>query len=149
MLEKRRFPRLNVKLPVKLRIFDPEAKTDVTNDIEVYTKDISGGGLCLILPRGWECQECNNCLGWIYNLDCKLKNNHATETNRILPAELDLKITVSYPSNLDKEPAQLEGRCAWVNADIGPEENAYPVGVELSKTSQKKISEYLSEIFSP
>lgn len=134
---------------MRFKIFDKETKTDITNDIDAYTENVSKAGMCLILPREWECPECNNCLGWMYNLSCKLKNNHTQETNRFLSTKLNLKITLSDPSSSLEEPIQLEGNCVWVNTNVLPQENSYPVGVYLPEEGQKRISSYLSGVFSP
>lgn len=149
MLERRQSSRFSAKFPVKLRIFDRETKTYITNYINADTKDISKGGACLVLPRSWGCPECNNCLGWMYNLGCKLKDNHTTETNRTLVNKLNLTILIPQDPKLIKKPVQLEGECVWVNADIGFKEDAYPVGIAFSKASRKKISTRLSGILSP
>ncbi|MFH1678457.1 MAG: PilZ domain-containing protein [Candidatus Omnitrophota bacterium] len=149
MLEKRRFPRFTMKLPVRLRIFDKETKTDITNDIDAYTENISKAGMRLILPNGWECPECNNCLGWMYNLNCKLKNNFTREANHFLTPKLNLRITISDASIPLKEPIQLEGDCVWVNANIHPQENSYPVGLSISEAEQERISPGFFRILSP
>lgn len=138
-----------MQLPVKMKIFDKETNAYITNDIEVYTENVSKGGLCLILPRSWDCPECNNCLGWIYNLTCKLKNNHTKDDNHLLASKLSLKISLSDPSVPGKEPIQLEGNCVWVNSDIPQQENSYSVGVRLPDAGQKRISSFLSDVINP
>lgn len=131
MAERRKFPRHKARLPVKFRIFDRENKTEITNDIDAYTQNISKTGMCLTLPRGWDCPDCNNCLGWMYNLSCKLKNTHNHETNRFITPKLSLKILVFDPSLPFREPLELEGDCVWVKQDVAAEEEAYPVGISL------------------
>jgi hypothetical protein len=145
MVERRRFPRLKIKLPVKIRVFDKETNGDVTNDINAYTENVSKAGMCLMLPRSWDCPECNNCLGWIYNLGCKLKNNHTQDDYRSLANELVLKVSIFDDLIPNKEPIQLEGNCVWVKTDVPPEENSYSVGIYIPETYQKRLSSYFSD----
>ena len=150
MLEKRHLhSRFKVKLPVKFRVFDKDTKTDITNDVDAYTENVSTEGMCLVLPRGWDCPECNNCLGWAYNVKCKLKDSQAQEANRFLSTKLNLKILLSDPAAPPKEPIQLEGECVWVKQDVESEQNVYPVGVLLSRADKSRVFSYLMHILNP
>ena len=148
MTERRRFARVNRKLAVRFKVFDRDTKIDITDLIDAYTENISKGGMRLILPRAWDCPECSNCLGWMYNLDCKLRNSHTKETERFLNPKLNLKILLTDSSDTSKEPIQLEGECVWVNPHIDSSKKDYPVGVSLSKIDHDRISSYLPSILS-
>lgn len=139
MLERRRFPRVKRKLKVKVRIVDQETKADITNDIKAHTLDISRGGLSLILPEIWDCPECNNCLGWVYNRGCKLKENYSKDDNRSFTPKLNLKISIDDPLVRFNQPVQLEGNIIWVNANTESKDNNCPVGVAFSQASQEEF----------
>ncbi len=149
MIERRHFPRLKIKLPVKIKVFDKETNGNITNSIDAFTEDVSRGGMRLMLPRSWACAECNNCLGWIYNLGCSLKNNHTNDSDRFLTNKLNLKISISDPNIPTKEAVDLEGSCVWVKTDTKPKEENYPVGISVNEASQKKISAYFSSLLAP
>ena len=147
-MEKRQFPRFKIRLPVRFRILDKERKTYITNDTDAHLEDVSKGGMRLSIPHGWDCPECNNCLGWAYNLDCDLKNGHTREVSRCLTANFQFEISLNDPKRRQKGAVTLDGESVWVDQPDHPDQNTYPGGISLSKQSQNKISSYLPHIFS-
>ncbi|MFZ5801336.1 MAG: hypothetical protein ACOY3D_08210 [Candidatus Omnitrophota bacterium] len=143
MAEQRHFPRFALRLAAKLRIFDQEANADIINPIDVLTENIGQGGMRLTLPRSWDCPQCNNCLGWIYNLGCKLKNNHTQDDTRFLNPKLTLKVVLAGLPAAGEGPLELEGSCVWVKTDVPSGEDSYSVGIAFSESQQRKIAPYL------
>ena len=138
-----------MKLPVRVRVFDAETDLDVTNDVDAYTENLSREGMCLSLPWSWDCPECNNCLGWIYNMSCKLKNDQNKYDDRGIAPRHDLKISFFGPAMPGQEQFQLRARCVWVNPGLQPQDRNYYVGVRLPEADQQKLSAYLPPVGNP
>ena len=149
MREQRRFQRLKIKLPVKIRIFDKETGENITHEIDASTENVSKAGMCLMVPQSWDCPECNKCLGWIYNLGCKLKNNHTQDDNRCLSTKLNFRISLFDASLSSREPVLVEAQCAWVGGGTLSQGERYPVGVSIAEPHQKKIAAYFSNRINP
>ena len=149
MIERRHSPRFKSRLAVKFKIVNAETKVSITNDVGAYTEDISKTGMRLEIPREWDCPECNNCLGWIYNQQCHLRNGHTNGVDHLLTSKLNLKILLSSPQKPRKEPIELDAQCVWANQDIESNKSTYPVGICLSGEAQKKLSSRLDGILNP
>ncbi|MFC1594251.1 PilZ domain-containing protein [Candidatus Omnitrophota bacterium] len=149
MPEKRQFSRFNAKLSVAVKILDAKSNLNITNDFDALTQDISKNGLRLMLPRSWNCAECNNCLGWTYNKECKLINDPAADDNRCFAPGSKIRIIFNDPSIPTAESITLQGELVWANPNLAPQEDTYPAGVALSRKAQKIISTYLSNAQNP
>ena len=98
MVEKRRFRRTEAKLPVYCRIGHGKNKSSLSNVIEAYSKNVSRGGLLLTWPRSWVCDKCSHCLAWIFNLDCKLKEEPYREATRNLSRKIPIVWVFPLPN---------------------------------------------------
>lgn len=140
MEERRQSPRLSIKAGVKFRLFDPVNKTAITNAVDAQTKNMSQNGICLRLPRSWDCPECNNCLGWFYNARCHLRNGNNGNGHHTPPAELHLKLLIPREVLHTPHPIEIEGKCVWISEHIDKKEDMHDAGIcfALSDTSQDK-----------
>ena len=92
--DKRKHKRFDVEKTLTSRICRKDKRTLLSGDIPVSTKDISAGGMRLEWPKKWECKKCNKCLGWVFNHNCRFKNNETNRINRLLDDEVLLKVSV-------------------------------------------------------
>lgn len=129
MAERRKFKRVESDVAVRCKITDPKKKIDLSGEITVKAKNLSEGGALLEWPRSWLCDTCSNCLGWIYNLTCKLKEKGLfdEESNKDLIPEMHIDLHLA-PSG-ETEPVGTLAKVAWVKTPEGQTVDRYHVGV--------------------
>ncbi len=135
--ERRKFRRVEIDVAVKGKITDPQKKTDISGDISLRAKNLSEGGALLEWPRSWPCETCFNCLGWVHNFDCKLKEKEAgaEEFNKDLVPEMH--ITIRLTPGDDLEPVETLAKIAWVKNPDNPNANKYDIGVSFVESDKK------------
>jgi hypothetical protein len=136
--ERRKFERVGIDIAVKVKIVDPQKKIDVSRDIVLRAKNLSEGGALLDWPRSWDCDICSNCLGWIYNFSCKLKEKGRAdeEFNKDLVPELHVNLRIAPGDNI--EPVETLTKVKWVSAPEDPSADRYPVGVSFIDEEKKE-----------
>ena len=73
MAQRRKYSRLSIEIPVKCKILDRHKKKEISHEIISATCNLCEGGVCLTWPKSWSCESCTNCLAWIFNYSCTLK----------------------------------------------------------------------------
>ncbi len=136
-LERRKFGRVEIDVAVKGKITDPHKKTDISGDISLKAKNLSEGGALLEWPRSWPCETCFNCLGWVHNSDCKLKEKETgtEEFNKDLVPEMHITIRLTPGDNL--EPVETLAKITWVKIPDNPDTNKYDIGVSFVESDKK------------
>jgi len=138
MSERRKYKRVDVNVAIKGKIIDPQKKVDITGDILLKAKNLSEGGALLEWPRSWDCDTCSNCLGWVHNSSCKLREGgqRDNEFNKELVPDMYINIRV-MPGN-DIEPVSALAKINWVRS--AEEENAdkYDVGVSFIESEKQE-----------
>ena len=137
MIERRRFKRVEAKVPVRCRIVHRKKKLPFSVEITLYTRNISQGGLLLSWPRGWGCKECSHCLAWIFNLNCKLKEEPCQETTRFLNPTTFLGLEIeshAFPGSI-----KTTAKVVWVKEPQSPQEDTYNVGIAFAELLKSKI----------
>lgn len=138
MIERRRFKRVGAELPIRCRIVHKKKRLPLSNIIEVYTRNISQGGLLLSWPRGWDCGKCSHCLAWIFNRDCKLKKEPYQEKTRFLCPTTFLKLEVE--ATISQNPIRTSAEIVWPREPQSLQEDTYNVGIAFTKPIKNKIS---------
>ena len=98
--DKRQYKLFDVAKIFTGRICRKDKKTLLSGEIPISTKDVSAGGMRLQWPKSWQCKKCNKCLGWVFNHNCRFKNNETNRINRILDEDVLLKVTIE--GNMEK-----------------------------------------------
>ncbi|KPK41322.1 MAG: hypothetical protein AMJ78_05775 [Omnitrophica WOR_2 bacterium SM23_29] len=129
MAERRKFKRVELDVAVRCKITDPKKKTDISGEIIVKAKNLSEGGALLEWPRSWLCDTCSNCLAWVYNFTCNLKEKGPfdEESNKVLIPEVHINLHL-VPAG-DVEPVSTLAKVAWVKVPPEQEADKYHVGV--------------------
>jgi len=138
LIERRRFKRVEAKLPIRCRIYHRDKGINVSNEITTSTKNISQGGVLLDWPRGWECEECVHCLGWIYNLNCRLKDRPEKKMTRSLDPGIFLSVELEPPT--PAKPTKTLAKVVWVKGPRTHREDTYNVGVAFNQPLKSKKS---------
>lgn len=138
MAERRRFKRIEIDIAVKCRIVDPQKKTDVSGDITARAKNLSEGGVLLDWPRSWPCNVCFNCLGWIYNMSCKLKESAPSEEEFNKNLVPEIHITLHLEPSGDLEPVSTLAKVSWVRPPENQNINRYQVGISFVEGEKKE-----------
>jgi len=130
-LERRKFKRVEINVAIKGKLVDPQKKTEISGDIPLKAKNLSEGGALLEWPRSWHCDSCTNCLGWVHNSKCRLKedNGNGEEFNKDLVPEMHITLDI-MPGN-DMEPVKTLVKVSWVRPPVDPEPEKYDVGVSF------------------
>ncbi len=138
MSERRKFKRVEVDIAVRGRLVNPQKKVDLSGNVSLKAKDLSEAGARLEWPRSWSCNTCTNCLGWIYNFDCKLKDAgmDEEESNRDLVPEMHLVIHIR-PGE-DVEPVETLAKVVWVKSPEMQNSDRYDIGVSFVKADKKE-----------
>jgi len=136
--ERRRFKRIEIDIAVRCKIVDPQKKTDVSGDIMARAKNLSEGGVLLEWPRSWPCNVCFNCLGWIYNMNCKLKERTPSEEefNKNLVPEMHIVLHL-HPGG-DLEPVSTLAKVSWVRPPESQNINRYQVGISFVEGEKRE-----------
>lgn len=130
MSERRRFKRVGIDVAVKGRLIDWQKKKVISPDIELRAKNLSEGGALLEWPRSWSCDTCSNCLGWIYNFNCRLKDKDVQEGefNKELAPKMHIGLCIATE---DLEPVETISKVAWVEAPPDSSAIGYRIGVSF------------------
>ncbi len=139
MAERRRFKRVEIDVAVKCKIIDPQKKMDVTPEITARARNLSEGGALLEWPRSWPCDVCFNCLGWIYNFTCQLKDKglFEEESNKDLIPEIHLTLHLAPAS--DVEPVSTLAKVSWVKTSEDQGIDKYQVGVTFVEAKKREL----------
>ena len=131
MSERRKFKRVDVNVAVKGKLVDPQKKIDITGDILLKAKNLSEGGALLEWPLKWKCDTCSNCLGWVHNGDCRLKEGTEAgeEFNKSLVPEMHMTLQI-IPGN-DIEPLNALVKINWIGEQPEADSGKYDVGVSF------------------
>lgn len=131
MSERRKHKRVDVNVAIKGKLIDLQKKVDITGDISLNAKNLSEGGVLLEWPRSWNCDTCSNCLGWVHNFNCKLKEDGQLrgEFNKELLPEMHITIQI-VPGN-DIGPVNALVKVNWVKSPEGESLDKYHVGVSF------------------
>lgn len=135
--ERRKFKRVEIDISVKGKITDPQKKTDISGDIALRAKNLSESGALLEWPRSWPCDTCFNCLGWVHNFNCKLKEEETAgeEFNKDLVPEMYITIRLTPGNNL--EPVETLAKVVWVENPDNAGANKYDIGVSFTESDKK------------
>ena len=143
MVERRKHSRLSVEIPVRCRILDRQKKNEISFEIPTKTCNISEGGASLDWPKAWICKSCSNCLAWIFNHACMLKEEpYLEESNKFLTLSTYIQIELEPP--VVPEPVKVSARVAWVKPE--DEKNSYGVGLAFLKDEEGKLEELQEKI---
>ncbi|MDD5195929.1 MAG: hypothetical protein PHQ96_09725 [Candidatus Omnitrophica bacterium] len=113
-IEKRKFDRVVKKIPLVANLFH-KGSLSSSYDIPVTSSDISRGGMKVLWPAGWACSECKNCLFWIFNASCSLKeNNHNSDFNK--PLAIGCRLAFSSAGLAARE---IQAEVIWLNWNEG------------------------------
>jgi len=131
MSERRKYKRVDVNVAVNGKLVDPQKKVDITGEIPLKAKNLSEGGVLLEWPRSWKCDTCSNCLGWVYNFNCKLKEEGqgGDEFNKELVPEMHITIQI-VPGN-DIGPVNALIKVNWVRSPEGESYDKYHIGASF------------------
>jgi len=138
MSERRRYKRVDLDVAIKGRLVDPHKKFDITADIPLRAKNLSEGGALLEWPRSWNCDICSNCLGWVHNLNCKLKEKEerGAEFNKELVPEM--RVTVQLLPGSGIEPVTVSAKVNWVKSSQEESRDKYEVGVSFMESEKQE-----------
>lgn len=138
MAERRKFKRVEIDVAVKCKIIDPQKKTEISGEITAKAKNLSEGGALLEWPRSWPCDICFNCLGWIYNFTCKLKEQDVfeEEANKDLIPTMHISLNLAPAS--DVEPVSALAKVAWVRTPEDEITDKYQVGISFVEGEKKE-----------
>ncbi len=79
-IERREFKRLTRKVNLSANLITPRKKK-IPNDVPVTTRNLSQGGMMILWPKGWQCQQCSKCRFWFFNDSCSLRNGNNHQNN--------------------------------------------------------------------
>ncbi len=130
-MERRKFKRVEVNVAIRGKLVDPQKKIDISGSIPLRAKNLSEGGALLEWPRSWNCETCSNCLGWVHNSGCRLKedNSGGEEFNKDLVPEMHITLNI-IPGN-DLEPVDALAKVNWVRPAISNDPGNYHIGVSF------------------
>ena len=137
MFEKRSSKRIDMELLVEAQLVKRNYKTPLTQPIKIKTSDISRGGARLKWPSGWNCESCNNCAGWIFNRDCKLKESMDEPLNRDLNLGIRIKLKFSKKSLANYE---YYAKIVW-RTSAHRSKSSYDAGLSFVDADRELISE--------
>lgn len=139
--ERRKHKRFNVNISMKGQLLRKDKKTVLTEEIPLSSKDISQGGMRLDWPKEWKCSRCSKCLGWIFNFNCRFKDNTTNRINRTVDEEVAIKLIIDHEDGSH----EIISKIAW-SQDPDADESSYDVGINftrLNKAAENKISELI------
>ncbi|MFA5148487.1 MAG: hypothetical protein WC491_05110 [Candidatus Omnitrophota bacterium] len=137
-MERRKFKRVEINVAIKGKLVDPQKKIDISGDIPLKAKNLSEGGALLEWPRSWDCDSCSNCLGWVHNSRCKLKEDSGgEESNKDLVPEMHITLNI-VPGN-DIEPVKTLVKVSWVKAPVEQDPEKYDVGVSFVDDEKQEV----------
>lgn len=138
MSERRKYKRVDVDVAIKGKLVDPQKNVSITGEIPLKARNLSEGGLLLEWPRSWNCDTCSNCLGWVYNFNCKLKEGgqKGDEFNKELVPEMHITIQI-VPGN-DIGPVTALIKVSWVKSPEGENGERYHVGASFAEGEKQE-----------
>ena len=138
MSERRKYKRVDVNVAIKGKLIDPQKRVDLTGDILLKAKNLNEGGALLEWPRSWNCESCSNCLGWVHNSTCKLKEDgqRDSEFNKELVPGMHITIHI-VPGN-DIEPVSALAKVSWVMSAGSEGADNYNVGVSFIEDEKQE-----------
>ena len=147
---RRRYLRFDLKDSLVCWIMDADMKKEISNKVNLVSRNISLSGMMFLWPRSWDCSKCIKCLGWVYNVGCHLKKNNLKDTNMLLEPGLIIKIK----PNLDrKENYSFLSRdlifvkVVWSNNRSICSTEFYPVGVSFIHETKKLFYQNFNKKF--
>lgn len=143
MTQRRKHTRFSIEIPVKCKILDRHKKKEISHEIISATCNLSEGGVCLNWPTSWSCESCTNCLAWIFNHSCILKEEASLgESNKHLTPSTFVQIQLDSP--LIDSSIKLATRVAWVKPEEG--KDLYGIGLSFLKYEEDKLKELQEKI---
>jgi hypothetical protein len=143
LVERRKYSRLSIEMPVKCKILDRQKKNEISYEISSKTFNLSEGGACLNWPKTWTCKVCTNCLAWIYNHACILKEEpYLEESNKYLTTSTFIQVELTPPTA--PEPIKVAAKITWVKPS--DQENSYGIGLSFLKDEEGKLEELQEKI---
>ena len=143
MTQRRKHSRLSIEIPVKCKILDRHKKKEISHEIISATYNLCEGGVCLNWPKSWTCKSCTNCLAWIFNHSCILKEEASLrESNKYLAPSTFVQIQLDSP--LIASSTKLAARVAWVKPE--GEKDLYAIGLSFLKDEEDKLKELQEKI---
>ncbi len=143
MAQRRKYSRLSIEIPVKCKILDRHKKKEISHEIISATCNLCEGGVCLKWPKSWSCESCTNCLAWIFNYSCTLKEEASLgESNKHLTPATFVQIQLDSP--LIDSSIKLAAKVAWVNSE--EEKDSYGIGLSFLKDEEDKLEELQEKI---
>lgn len=141
--ERRRHRRFDIEVPFHGQLLRRNKRTMVTNEIPVFSRDISLGGVKLNWPKSWKCPKCVNCLGWVFNSGCRFKKGKSERVNRLLDKGIVFKIIIKME---DSQSHEILSEIAWT-AKPEEEKEHYEVGLNFIKVN-KEAEEAITSLIS-
>lgn len=138
LAERRKFKRVELDVAVKCKIIDPQKKTDISGEIVARARNLSEGGALLEWPRSWPCDTCSNCLAWIYNFTCKIKERGESEQESNKDLIPEMHITLHLAPAGDVEPVSALAKINWVKSSEDEEKDKYQVGISFVDVEKKE-----------
>lgn len=143
MSQRRKHSRLSIEIPVKCKILDRQKKKEISYEIASMTSNLSEGGVCLTWPKSWTCKSCTNCLAWIFNHACTLKEEpYLEQSNKHLTPSTFIQIQLESP--IIASPIKLAAKVAWVKPE--EQKDSYGIGLSFLKDEEEKLEELQEKI---
>jgi hypothetical protein len=142
-VERRKHNRLKIEFPVRCKILDKAKKNEISYNIFSKTCDLSEGGACLSWPKSWSCEVCSNCLAWIFNHSCTLKEEpYKEESNKYLTTSTFIQVELEPPAV--PEPLKVTAKVAWVKPQGDKDE--YGIGLSFLEGKKGELNELKERI---
>lgn len=139
MAERRKFERVGIDCSAEGRLFDPVRKIEISRNIPIRAKNLSEEGALLEWPHSWHCGICSNCLGWLYNFRCKLKEKeqYQGDFDRELVPDIHMELRIILSDGMD--PLEVLSRIMWVKSSVAAANEKYPIGVSFVRDEKKSV----------
>lgn len=139
LAERRKFERIGIDCFAEGRLFDSVRKTEISRSVPIRAKNLSEEGALLDWPRSWDCDICSNCLGWLYNFRCKLKEKEQFQEdfNKKLIPDIHMELRIILSDGMD--PLEVLARIMWVKSSSEAVAERYPIGVYFVGDGKKAV----------
>jgi len=132
--ERRKFPRIPKRIELLANLVESKNSQQASYTIRITTENISKQGLMVTWPKGWVCLDCKNCVFWIFNLSCRLKNNNNSNGDFTKPLPVNCLINLrSRYSPENKFTAQV----VWIDPDR--QKDTYRVGLRFLEEPAQQL----------